>query len=124
MRIAVDDRTVELRSGVAVPVTLPPGFTIYPGAEIIRNTRVERDGRQLTLVEFETTDPLAKVVLFHRAQAQAAGVSLTLDIDGTSAASIGGRTALGGDFALTARRGSDRTIVELSVDDPAAGADQ
>lgn len=105
----------KLRSGPAVPVVLPPGFSLYPGATVVRNTQVERGRERRVLVEFETPDPIAKVLLFHRAQAQAAGVTLTLDLDGSDAASIGGQTASGGEFALTARRVGNGTVVELSI---------
>ncbi len=117
-RIVTDKgEAARLWSGTSAPVALPSGFTIYPGARVVRNTVVERDGTRRTLVEFETADPIAKVLLFHRAQAQAAGAALTLDLDGTDAASIGGRMASGGSFALTARRDAARTTVQLSVDD-------
>lgn len=118
-RITTDRGAVDLRSGPAVPVALPSGFTIYPGARIIANTRVEREGGRRVLVEFATPDPIAKVVLFHRAQAEAAGVLLMLDLDGDEAASIGGRTVTGGDYALTARRAGSETMVQLSIGDRA-----
>lgn len=109
----------ELRSGPALPVNLPRGLTIYPGARVIGNTLVMRGSARSVLVEFETPEPIAKVIAFHRAQARAAGVTLTLDLAGTNAASIGGRTAADGEFAVTARRSSGATIVELSVSVPA-----
>lgn len=118
-RIGVGGDEAEMRSGARIPVALPPGLTIYPGARVLGNTVVERGGSRRVLIEFETPDPISKVMLFHRAQVQAAGASLTLDLDGTEAASIGGRTAAGGDFALTARRSAGRTIVQLSASDPA-----
>lgn len=107
----------ELRSGATVPLALPPGFTIYPGARVVRNTVVERDDIRRTLVEFETPDPIAKVLRFHRAQAQAAGAMLTLDLAGKDAASIGGSTAGGAEFVVTAQRELGRTAVQLSVAD-------
>lgn len=118
-RIATGHGTAaKMRSGTGVPVVLPQGFTIYPGARIVANTVVARGDVRHILIEFETADPIAKVMLFHRAQAQSAGVTLTLDLDGTDAASIGGRTAGGGDFTLTARRAPGLTIVQLSVTEP------
>lgn len=115
-RIANDaGAATELRSGAAVPVILPAGLTIYPGARILRNTRVERGGDRRALVEFETPDPVASVLLYHRAQALAAGATLTFDLDGDHAASIGGRMRSGDEFALTAQRANGRTAVELWV---------
>lgn len=124
LRISVGEEAADLRSGATVPLALPPGFSIYPGSKVLGNTRVERSSGQRMLVEFETPDPIAKVVLFHRAQAEAAGVLLTLDLDGDTAASIGGRTVTGGDFALTARRTGGRTLVELAISDGSSRAER
>lgn len=109
---------VELRSGATVPIVLPTGFTLYPGAEVVRTTTVERGGARRMLIEFRTSHPVAKVLLFHRAQAQAAGAVLEFDLDGSDAASIGGRLAGGGDFALTARADGKVTRVEMAVGVP------
>lgn len=114
-RIAAGSQTAELRSGASVPVALPLGFTLYPGAEIIRNTQVDSVGKRHTLVEFATPDPVAKVMLFYRAQAQAAGAWVSVDLDGSEAASIGGQIPAG-QFALTARANGNGTIAQLSFD--------
>lgn len=108
----------EMRSGTGVPVVLPRGFTIYPGARIVANTVVARGEFRHILIEIETADPMAKVMLFHRAQALAAGGSLSLDLAGTEAASIGGRIATGGEFALTARRVGLVTHVQMAFGSP------
>ena len=118
-RIAGGGDAADMRSGARIPVALPPGLTMYPGARVLDNTVVERAGSRRVLIEFETPDPISQVILFYRTQMQAAGASLTLDLDGADAASIGGRTAAGGDIALTARRSSGRTIVQLSASEPA-----
>lgn len=102
-----------MRSGLAVPVILPRGFTVYPGARVTGNTVAQLSNTRRVLVQFETPDPVAEVMLFYRAQARAAEVSLTLDLGGTEAASIGGRTA-DGDFALTARRAGSVTRAEMA----------
>lgn len=124
-RIVADGKdAVTLRSGDEVPVRLPPGFTLYPGARVIANTAVERGAARRVLLVFETPDPLAKVMLFYRAQAQGAGVALTLDLNGSGAASIGGHTPAGSGFTLTARRVGERTRAELGADEaggPAPG---
>lgn len=102
------------RSGAKVPVSLPPGFTLYPGAEVVSNTRVERGGVQRVLVVFKTPDPLDKVMLFHRGQAEAAGVGLTVDLAGKDRASLAGHGIRGVAFALTAQRQGGGTRAELS----------
>ena len=105
-----------MRSGAMVPVVLPPGLTIYPGATIVRTTRVEGAGARRTLVEFETPDPVAKVMQFYRSQAVAAGTKLTLDLGGEDRASLGGVMKGGGRMALAARAAGPVTRVELSTE--------
>lgn len=109
------EEAVTLRTGASVPVSLPPGFTVYPGARIISNTVVEREGTRRVLIVFETPDSLAKVMMFHRGQAEAAGVILALDVGGAEQASIGGRLLAGGDVTITMRRGPAVTRVEFSA---------
>lgn len=110
-----DGDAVLLRSGPKVPVSLPPGFTVYPGATVLSSTVVEREGARRVLLVFETPDPLAKVMAFHRGQAQAAGAVLTLDLGGPEQASIGGRLSSGGEFTISARQGAAGTRVEFSA---------
>lgn len=105
-----------MRSGPQVPVRLPRGFTLYPGAQVISNTVVERAGRRRVLLVFETRDPHAKVILFYRAQAAAAAVPLDLDLGGGERASIGGSLPGGGNLAITAQRDGDGTRVAFSAD--------
>lgn len=104
-----------MRSGSGVPVTLPPGFTLYPGAKVLSNTLVERSGKQRVLLVFETTDPLAEVMLFYRSQAGMAAAVILLDLGGEERASLGGRLASGREFAISAQRNGMRTRVEWSV---------
>lgn len=106
---------VTLQSGARVPVRLPPGFTLYPGARVITNTVIERDGHTRVLLTFATPDRLEAVMLFYRGQAVAAGVDLTLDLNGDSRASLGGHTPQGLAFVLAARRDGAGTRGELSV---------
>ena len=108
--------STEMRSGARVPAVLPPGLTIYPGATIVRTTRVEGGGARRTLVEFETPDPVAEVMQFYRSQAAGAGAKLTLDLGGEDRASLGGVMRNGGRMALAARAAGAVTRVELSTE--------
>lgn len=105
-----------LRSGPKVPVSLPRGFTLYPGGKVISNTVVERNGRRRILLVFVTPDRLEEIVLFYRAEAQAAGVPLDLDLAGETRASIGGSLPGGGTVAIAAQRDGPVTRVNFSAD--------
>lgn len=115
-RVAVSgEEAVTLRSGQAVPVNLAAGFVLYPGARVVSNTVVERYGASRVLLVFETADALEEVMILYRGQAEAAGAVLTLDLGGRNRASLGGRTAAGLAFSLSARRVARVTRVELSI---------
>lgn len=105
-----------LRSGPQVQVSLPSGLTLYPGATVITNTLVERDGDQRILVVFETPDAVSQVIRFYRSQARSAGVRLTLDLGSAQRASLGGPLPGGGDLVIAARQGQAGTRVEISAD--------
>lgn len=103
------------RSGPEVPVNLPPGFTLYPGAKAISNTIVARRGKERMLMVFESPDPPAKVLTFYRLQAAKTGAQVTLDLGGEDRASLGGTLRSGESFALTVRRGK-ATRAELAFE--------
>lgn len=113
-RIGVGERAVRMRSGSTVPVNLPAGLTVFPGADIIRHSRVELEGKVFSIVEFQTAEPVAKVLLFHREQVAAAGIPIHVDINGDDVASIAG-TGPKFEYALTARSVTEGTRAQLSV---------
>lgn len=104
-----------VRTGPAVPITLPPGFALYSGARIVSNTLVQTGGTARMLVVFETLDPPVVVAAFYRRAAGRAGASLALDIGGKDRVSIGGHLPDGSPFALTAERAGAVTRAELST---------
>ena len=104
-----------MRSGANVPVSLPRGFTLYPGAKLVSSTLVERGDRRRVLVVFETAGSPAEVMLFYRAQAGAAAATVLLDVGGEERASLGGRLAEGREFAISVRRAGGTTRVEWSA---------
>jgi hypothetical protein len=108
--------TATLRSGPGVPLRLPPGFSLYPGAMVTSSTVVERAGRERTLLVFETPDPLPAVTSYYRGRARDAGAELTLDLPGEARASLGGVLSSGRTFAFSGRREGSRTRAELSFD--------
>lgn len=104
-----------LRSGPEVPVRLPPGFTLYPGAKIVTNTVFQREDAGRILLVFETSESVDKVIHFYRMQAQLGGVPLPLDLGSREQASIGGTLPDGGKLSVSARRFGGTTRVELAA---------
>lgn len=114
-----DGDAATLRTGPNVPLGLPRGISLYPGARVISSTLIERGiergGARGILLVFETTDPIEKVMLHYRGEARAAGVLLTLDLGGADRASLGGTMRAGGELAIAAWRVPAGTRVELSA---------
>lgn len=113
---APDQSAVTLRSGAQIPVRLPAGFLIYPGAVVRAHTMVEKAGKNHALVVFETSDPLAAVARFYRARAADAGTVLSMDIESDDRASLGGTTRQGQAIVLAAHRANGVTRIEFSVE--------
>ncbi|WP_375290628.1 hypothetical protein [Qipengyuania sp.] len=113
-RIGEGESAVQLRSGSEEPVSLPPGFTLFPGARVVQNNTVEGAGAVRSLIVQTSPQPLAEVMLFYRQQASAAGIATTLDIMGDGQASLGG-VGRSLEFAVSARRVGYATRIELSI---------
>ena len=111
---ATGEAPATLRSGPRIPVMLPRGFTLYPGAEVVSNTVVERGGMRRMLLVFQTPDPMEKVILYYRAEARAAGMMVAFDLAGPDRASLGGTMGSGAEVAISARRARDTTRVEFA----------
>lgn len=99
--------TATLRSGAEVPVSLPDGFSLYPGARIITNTLVKQPDGQGTMVMFETADGGDKVIAHFRQQAMGAGFDVQLEMDTNGTKMIGGERKDGSTFSVTAGPGGE-----------------
>lgn len=103
MTIKGEDGTATLRSGADVPVTLPDGFTLFPGSNVVTNTVVNQPDGQGTMVTFEATAPADKVIAHYREQAKAAGFEIQLEMTTNGTVMIGGeRKADGSSLSVTA----------------------
>ncbi|QYJ06631.1 hypothetical protein [Qipengyuania flava] len=110
-----DGTTTTMRSGESVPVELPTGFTVYPGATVVNNTRVEQADGLLVLLNLESEDTPEEMVAFYRKQAEEAGIDIAMSIQSGPTTMIGGEQAGGASFSFTATREEDTTSAQLSV---------
>ncbi len=103
------DGIATLRSGPNVPVTLPAGFSLFPGSRVVGNSLVMRTGEgQNTLVTFDTDAAAADVIAHYREQAKAAGFAIALEAEtGDTVIMIGERD--GAKIAATATQGKPTT---------------
>lgn len=109
------DGTATMRSGADVPVELPRGFTIYPGAEVTTNTVFEQADANGALVTMKAEASPEEMVAFYRKQAEAAGVEISLNMNTDTMQMIGGDAPDGATFSFTATRKDDGTTAQLMV---------
>jgi hypothetical protein len=123
MTIESEDGTATLRSGADVPVDLPDGFSLYPGAKVITNTVVNQPDGQGTMVMFETEDAADKVIAHFREQAEAAGFDIQIDARMGESLMIGGeRKSDGSSLSVTANANEgDATTGQLIIGSKTGG---
>ena len=110
MTIEGKDGTATMRSGADVPVSLPAGFTLFPGSKVITNTVVNQPDGQGTMVAFEADAPADKVVAHYRDAAKAAGFDIQLEMTTNGTMMVGGeRKADGSSLSVTATGGEPTT---------------
>jgi len=123
MTLESERGTATLRSGADVPVTLPDGFSLYPGAKVITNTVVDQPDGKGTMVMFETPDPADKVIAHFRKQASEAGFAIQIDANMNGSLMIGGeRGADGSTLSVTANANAgDATTGQLIIGSKTGG---
>jgi hypothetical protein len=103
MTVKSADGTATLRSGTDVPIDLPDGFSLYPGAKVLTNTVVNQPDGKGTMVMFETSDAADKVIAHFRKQAEQAGFDIQIDANMNGSLMIGGeRKRDGSTLSVTA----------------------
>lgn len=108
MTIKGEDGEATLRSGASVPVSLPDGFTLFPGSKVLTNTVVNQPDGQGTMVSFEAKARADTVVSHYREAAKAAGFDIQLEMTTNGTVMMGGeRKADGSSFSVTATTGDD-----------------
>lgn len=111
-----DSGKVALRTGPKVPLDLPEGLTLYPGAEIEGNTLVTRNGRKRSLLEFRTPDPPADVLTFYHGQAKGAGMAAEIDLAGPGGGSLGGNLPDGRVWSVAVKSAGKGSHAVVAID--------
>jgi hypothetical protein len=106
MTIEGEDGETSLRAGANVPVSLPAGFSLFPGSKVVSNTVVNQPDGQGTMVTFETEAPADKVVAHYRDAAKAAGFEIQIEMNTNGTMMVGGeRKDDGSSLSVTASAG-------------------
>lgn len=93
MRIKTPQGEATMRSGQSVPITLPDGFSLYPGSTIVTNTIVNQLDGAGTMVVFEApAKPLAIINHFKQA-ATSAGYAIEVEATMNETMMLAGRRA-------------------------------
>lgn len=123
MTVKSGDGTATLRSGADVPVSLPDGFSLYPGAKVITNTVVNKPDGQGVMVMFEAEAAADAVIAHFRKQAEAAGFDIQIDAKMGDSLMIGGeRKADGSGISVTVNTNEgDATTGQLIIGSTSGG---
>lgn len=101
--------------GAAVP-DLPAGFTVYPGSTVTASTTISTGTGGGVIMVMSSPDGADKVIDFYRAQAEAAGVTISQNATAGNNRIIGGESADGLALTASAAPGGDGvTIIQLTV---------
>lgn len=120
--IKTDEGEFAMQSGPGVAADLPDGFTIYPGATVVSNTKLKHNEGSNVSVMMTTPASAEEVLAFYRPQAAAAGIDITTEYKNQASSMIGGQDEAGSAFVLHVTPGSDgETTVNLSVTTKAGG---
>ena len=104
-----------MRTGEDVIPDLPAAFTLFPEAKVSEVTNISGNPQRSTLVAFTSEADAKDMVDFYRAQAEAAGVRIDVDLASPHGHIIGGKSPDGLDFSFTATRAGQSTEGELMV---------
>jgi hypothetical protein len=91
MTISREDGDATLRAGANVPVSLPDGFSLFPGTKVISNAVVSQPDGQGTMIQFEADAPADKVIAHYREQARAAGFAIELEMNTNGTMMVAGQ---------------------------------
>lgn len=116
MTVETEDGTATLRSGKDVPLDLPEGFEMFPGATVTSNSVVDQGQRSGSMILYETEAEPQEVVDHFRDQAKALGIDIQMDATmGDSLMIAGEKPGDGLAFQASATRNDQLTTGQLFI---------
>jgi hypothetical protein len=113
--IRTDEGTLNVQSGAAVAVELPAGYSVYPGARVVTNTKAVQGDELMTIVGMESSASAAEMTAFYRRQAEAAGIKIAMEMESGDGTMISGEGANGAMFTFASSKTDDATSGQLMV---------
>lgn len=114
-RITTDEGTAEMRSGANVPVNLPKGFSIYPGAKVVSNTTITQNNGKGALIAFEVDASPDEIAEYYRKQAEDAGIDISLEMSVNDGKMLAGEGNDGETFTLNVSKDDAGSTGQLMV---------
>jgi hypothetical protein len=93
MTIKTPQGDATMRSGEAVPVKLPDGFTLFPGSTVITNTVVNQPDGAGTMVMFEAPAKAAAIIAHFKTAAEQAGYAIEVEATMNETMMLAGKRA-------------------------------
>lgn len=113
--ITTPDGTARMESGAGVKANLPAGFSIMPGANTVSSSNITTEQGSGSMTMLEVAKPADEVIAFYRKQAEAAGITIQLEMNSNGTQVIGGEGKDGLAFSLTATEAEGKTSAQLMV---------
>ncbi|MWV27651.1 hypothetical protein [Aurantiacibacter rhizosphaerae] len=116
IRITGDDgEEMVINSSVGADVSLPDGFTVYPGATIVNSTVMNQSDGQGTLVIMQSDDSPEEMADFYRSQAEKSGIAIGMEASSNGAKMVAGESDDGATFSFNATSSGEGTTGQLVV---------
>ncbi|MGB7419400.1 MAG: hypothetical protein WA918_09490 [Erythrobacter sp.] len=112
------DGTTTLRSGADIPVDLPTGFSLFPGAQITTNTVFDDGGGKSVILTMTSAADSERIVRFYREQAEDAGFAIEVDATINGGRMLTGKNEEGRSFSINTMPGDDYTSATLAIGGP------
>ncbi|SMQ59772.1 hypothetical protein SAMN06297468_0324 [Altererythrobacter xiamenensis] len=113
--ITTEDGVATMRSGESVPVDLPEGFSLFPGAQVNNNTTFSLDDSRGAMIMFQSDAEPQAIADFYRKQAEAARIEIEVELSINGGKTLGGESESGRTFTLNASREGETTSAQLMV---------
>ncbi len=120
MTVTTPDGDVTMRSGAEVPVDLPGGFSLIPGAQVVSNTLINQSETKGALVTFLSDRTPEQIADYYREEAEAAGIEIQIETSMNDGRMLGGENEEAGmTFSITAYPGEEGTTGQLTISEEA-----
>ena len=117
MTITTPEGDTVMQSGSNVSPDLPDGWSIYPGATVRNAINIGGAEGRGTLVTMEVDASTDAIIDHYRAEAEATGHVIQMELTTNESRIIGGENSSGGTFSVSVVPGSDggAATVQLTV---------